>query len=246
MSCPPWAPLLFALSLAGCHVFMPLGPLASDSGSPVDGPSPDRLTVIDGPAREVPPPADAPAGESVPATEGGPPLEQGLWPLETGPVIPCAPGIQTGKTWTPGPMQLCLASGPVNQCDAEALCNVAGGWHLCTASEYLARGGQTSGSGSTYGWLASCVRSNGAAAKAPSDSACAVCDSEGSVSNSAEVGWECTTGAVQYNMPHYNIGVRTNYGCKRVGKNETATEGYWAPLVSGSGAVATAAVCCAP
>jgi hypothetical protein len=193
---------------------------------------------------------DAPMLDALLADGQVPPADQGgdaPWPPDIGPVSPdpCAAGIQKGGKWSPGPMQACLAPGPIDQCGAEDLCNLAGGWHLCTASEYLARGGTASGA-AEKAWLASCVRSDGQTPTAPSDSRCAVCDVSGSTSNSAEVGWWCTTGQAQYTLPHNHVGVRTNSGCLRVGLNDPAHEAHWAPLSSGAWAVATAAACCSP
>ncbi len=67
--------------------------------------------------------------------------------------------------------------GAFDQCTAETLCG--SGWHLCTYSEYAARGGDTV-TPTTVRWIASCVRATDCSvAGTPTNATCGSCTRTG-------------------------------------------------------------------
>ena len=152
---------------------------------------------------------------------------------------PCATGVSTGTKYGKS-MAVCgdAQGAAVNQCTAASLCG--SGWHVCTASEYLARGGATIQPGVWGARLASCVRENGGAF-APTDKPCAVCDSLLGKSPTAAVAWGCVDGYV-FSLPHLYVGAVTHTSCYRLGVNDAQHAAYWGPLSTGTGA--RYSVCC--
>jgi hypothetical protein len=75
-------------------------------------------------------------------------------------------------------MKICNGTEPVSQCMASASCNAAG-WHLCTTSEYYARGGSNAGpqQGVWPAWIAGCVRVSVGAEIRTLPSVCPTCRS---------------------------------------------------------------------
>jgi hypothetical protein len=65
-------------------------------------------------------------------------------------------------------------SSYVKHCNAESYCNTPR-WHICTGTEFLARGGATTPSGSTSAWIGACVTRGGAKTQAPKDGLCPDC-----------------------------------------------------------------------
>jgi len=144
----------------------------------------------------------------------------------------------TSSYWSDPSMMIC-SGGPFTQCTAENACNVAGGWHLCLASEFLARGGAST-SIPTSAWIKGCVRKNGAV-DAPVDSLCsASCAS--TTAGSVTIGWECANLNSSSATDADNVGLVSAPKCSRVGVNTPATAGYWIwmPITSKK----TGALCC--
>jgi len=126
----------------------------------------------------------------------------------------------------------------VNQCQASTLCGSA--WHLCTATEYLARGGTALGY--TGGpWIQSCIRTNNKVT-APTDTICPSCVYSTSII--AEVMWDCGGGGFGNSLVTAQLAPTTANVCGRLGIDDASTAGYWFP-----GSASTphpAAVCCTP
>ena len=147
--------LVSLVVLAGCTPILP----RVDAGAAVDASRP-----VDAGLDARPAPADAgthaPADAPVDAgTDAGPPP------------IACADGTED-EVYPGGRMVGC--NGAADQCTAETLCGA--GWHLCTYSELVARGGDTQ-MPLVDRWIASCVRDapSCAPAPAPADTVCSSC-----------------------------------------------------------------------
>jgi hypothetical protein len=184
-----------------------------------DGLAADRTVVDAGLPRDTSPMAD-----------------KNTSPDKTSSTPPCAAGVATAMAYGKV-MAICGPGGAVNQCTAASLCGA--GWHLCTASEYLARGG-TSTPGIWGARLASCVRENNAVF-APTDKLCAICDSIDGNVPSVAVAWACS-GGTPFAVPHLYVGAVTHTGCYRLGVNDPQHAAYWGPLSTGSHS--NHAVCC--
>ena len=124
----------------------------------------------------------------------------------------------------------------VNQCDAVSLCNANSGWHLCTATEYLARGGKTQGADDH--WLAGCVRGSSGKVTAPVDGICASgCPF---TSSSLIYSYFCIGSIPVSPVGNLYVGLTTYVGCARPGQDKPNVEGYWTAqgiTTSGRGAV---------
>ncbi|MCA9672060.1 MAG: hypothetical protein KC503_40980 [Myxococcales bacterium] len=119
-------------------------------------------------------------------------------------------------------MVICSASGGTDQCSAQSACNVAGGWSLCNASQYVARGGATTADGSAA-WLAGCVRA-GATPFAPMDGICASCAIVSAPATG--VAWRCSgTQSDTSNRAH--LGLVTFVECRRAGSSDPGAGAYW-------------------
>jgi hypothetical protein len=150
------------------------------------------------------------------------------------PSYPCAASsiVQVYPTMT---MAICQGGGPKPPCSAGAICGT--NWHICTASEYLSRGGATVGS-TTAAWLASCTR-DGAAPTAPSDQPCTTCNDSGT-GTLADVAWTCS-GLLQNSVDYLYLAVKTSNACRRLGQ-PTAPSAMWSfDLATAS---SDAVVCC--
>ena len=132
-------------------------------------------------------------------------------------------------------MVICGLAKFVNQCQAATLCDAAAGWKLCTASQFLARGGKT-GFLVTKAWIASCIRKAGVM-QPPSDSVCSCVNSK-----STEVGssWPCA-GAGGLTSDNAEVGVRSFNSCRRIG-TQASPGGYWKNLAPEK--PLSAALCC--
>jgi len=149
---------------------------------------------------------------------------------------PCASG-SPGHVFS-STMVICGSTSTIlDQCSAEQRCNLAAGWHLCTATEYLAGGGATSAPPSTGAWIAACIRAGGAPF-APVDG---VCQCATLTMANAGVEWSCSGGDPSMTSAGHS-GVRTWTTCRRVGANSAASAAYWAPDPSVQGMFY--AVCC--
>ena len=155
---------------------------------------------------------------------------------------PCAVGLTQGEAYVAN-LVVCVGTAGgtgISQCAAPALCNDAGGWSRGTASQFLARGGETVAT-VERAWIGACVRDNGTVTS-PTNAICTSCTS-GNVGG-AVVGWKCngsTSDTYTYTNPY--IGVVSSPACHRVGVNAVHLKGYWRPAPVISAAV-EAAVCC--
>jgi hypothetical protein len=121
-------------------------------------------------------------------------------------------------------MAICgSTSNRSTQCAAGAKCGA--GWHLCSASEFLDRGGRTKVA-PVGAWLASCVRTAGSV-HAPTDQVCSDCVYSNKTSN-AVLSWVCSTNEPLRQGP-LDTGMRTYPDCRRIAVNDATWAGYWAP-----------------
>ncbi len=150
------------------------------------------------------------------------------------PPEPCASGAPSFTFQTN--MVICVGASS-DQCGAAKACNAAGGWHLCTASEYLARGGKTAHP-TGNSWLASCIRSGGAP-HAPTDVVCTSCG--GGTGGFSIVEWNCAmTEGISTNALW--IGVIAQNACARVGTSAVQHQANWG--MSYASTKRTQSVCC--
>lgn len=140
------------------------------------------------------------------------------------------------NAWTG--MTLCEGPSGINQDQATGLCNT--GWHLCTATDYLTRGGKmqvTSVQSPSY-WLAACVIPG----QPPLDSTCAGwlpgCPSY------CQVGWGCTggSGVSRKDSDRFPLKGPHPY-CYQMGQNDPKYGAYWFALTPTS-TTPTGAICC--
>lgn len=149
----------------------------------------------------------------------------------------CATGSTATLVYGPT-MVLCTSTNlGANQCAAElTFCNQSGGWRLCTASEYRARGGTTKPS-TVAAWIKSCIRHGSPIA--PTDGLCSSCSE--AAAPAADDTFPCggTLGVIT-GSSHQHVGVRTAPSCHRVGLNDATQEALWQgteAFVEGFGAV---------
>ncbi len=187
-----------------------LGPPATDAGV-----APDQGLVADAVVADQRPP-----DVSVDAA-AGPPCALGT-PLES----------------YAAEMVICDLAAKTPQCEAAKACNAAAGWRLCTATEFLDRGGRDKPT-AAVAWLGSCIRSGGAP-HAPTDSICGPCQAAGIAT--VDLAWPCPpiNGSAYGNGDH--VGVGSSNMCLRIGTNDAAWEGFWEP--GRLNQPRTAAVCC--
>jgi hypothetical protein len=124
-----------------------------------------------------------------------------------------------------GIMAACSAAGR-SQCEVMDECQV--GWHACTATDYVARGGRdiapSLSSATDTAWLAACVRDfDGNALK---NEACSRCGQDPGYAPSIE--WWCD-GKVVYEggMEGDTLGVVASPECMRVGSNLASHGAFW-------------------
>jgi len=132
-------------------------------------------------------------------------------------------------------MVVCKGTSDLNQCEAAAFCNGSGGWKLCTANQFVIRGGAAAYV-SPPAWIASCIRSGGVP-HAPSTAPCACVANS---TTSIEVAWPCQPG-VASTSGHSNIGVRTSPNCRQLGV-KGSLKANWKNWRSPK--ILSAAVCC--
>lgn len=157
-----------------------------------------------------------------------------------GSVHACAP-TSGGTTSVPyqHDMWRCQGTSLFDQCAAHSYCNEAAGWHLCTASEYLARGGKAKPGGGPLAWIAGCVRDS-AGVVAPRDGLCdASCKQ--TLAGTPTYRWDCT-GGNPIPTSTVNLGIGTASACFRLGVDDPANAAFWdAPGVHQK---RNAALCC--
>ncbi len=128
-------------------------------------------------------------------------------------------------------------SGGKTQCEAGDACGA--GWHFCSGSEYLSRGGRTVPMDSSiiYAWIGACVRDK---TNQLTDAPCSKCDTE--VGLPPGMIYYCDGGDVGPGMIDDTIGATANSQCYRIGENTQAAAGYWA--INWSGHLAAYTLCC--
>jgi len=135
------------------------------------------------------------------------------------PTAACASGSRR-FSYTPT-MAVCRGAKST-QCEAAKLC--AKTWHLCTVTEFLARGGRTINPGlADDAWLAGCTRSG--TLHAPKDGICSSCVRAGS--SFTAVGWSCKDGSTTLSMSSVVLGVTNAQNCRRLGVNSAANAARW-------------------
>ncbi|MCA9667765.1 MAG: hypothetical protein KC503_19330 [Myxococcales bacterium] len=159
------------------------------------------------------------------------------------PTPPCngsLPNVGVAETYR-SDMVICRdASGVqrLTQCTAEKLCNVPGGWHMCAASEFLARGGRNKPT-PRQGWIQGCVR-NGGSVSAPADNTCSSCAPN--TGQPQQALWTCSGGVSGPMADALYVGLQSWSGCARPGANVTQWDGAWTTRATSG--MLTAAVCC--
>ena len=146
---------------------------------------------------------------------------------DASPTKPCTLPA-TAIPWKPAMLICKLPTGTTtNQCSAAQYCN-APGWHLCTATEYLASGGKLSSppDNGEY-WLAACVRQ----ADDVFYAADVICEGgcvwvSGATLTDA---WSCPPFTSSLASTLGPLGLMTLAQCYRVGIDTPTTEGYWKP-----------------
>ncbi len=173
--------------------------------------------------------ADLTSKKDTPKIDG--PVKKDLGPAPLG----CSSGFTNIFAYASN-MILCQTTGSAfNQCKA-AGCAAPG--HLCTASEFRARGGVAQAA-PAVAWLAGCIRSGGSSS-APTDMVCGDCS--GFAQLNADLAWSCSSGAVLLNSDAVAVGLATASTCRRVGTNSATTAAYWKPLSTEQ--MLQAVVCC--
>jgi hypothetical protein len=134
-------------------------------------------------------------------------------------------------------MATCQSHGKT-QCEAGEAC--AAGWHFCTGSEYLARGGRTIPKASTiiYAWVGACVRD--ATGNKLKDGPCSICDTD--VGASPGMIYGCNGESISPGMIDDTIGAMADTTCHRIGENIPANTGFWS--INWSGHMAGHTLCC--
>jgi len=136
-------------------------------------------------------------------------------------------------------MVACTTAGR-SQCEVMSEC--ASGWHACTATDYVARGGRDVApnfSATNRAWLAACVRdANGTQFR---NEPCSTCGQD--VPYEPAIQWYCD-GQVVYagGMAGDALGIHTSPTCMRVGENDAAHGAYW--TMGFSGGAPTFVMCC--
>jgi hypothetical protein len=121
-------------------------------------------------------------------------------------------------------MAACLGYG-LDQCELMDDCEP--GWHACTATDYVARGGRDVvpdlSSATNRAWLAACAQDQGDSRFR--NEACSYC---GDTTFEPVVEWWCD-GEVVYEggMAGTTLGVLTQPECMRVGENLSANGAHW-------------------
>jgi hypothetical protein len=233
--------------LPGCHLLFPFSE-APDAAGGSDG-AVDLRRRGDGIGERKPTGDLSLAADSAPPPDqdrlsDGPPEDQGLDVLgeDTGGASTQCTGTAVLRTpWIDPTMVICDRdqAGPgFDQCGAHQVCNQSEGWFLCTAQEYLDRGGDQSG-WNDQAWIQGCVRDSGQP-RAPTDEVCSVCDL--ATTTSPPSAWLCQDETPSFELPYRRIGVVTSSLCWRAGENLATTAGHWSPY--GAGLMRTAAACC--
>jgi hypothetical protein len=157
--------------------------------------------------------------------------------------MPCAFGAEQEYCRSSDPTQLIMATCSVagrTQCEAVEECEA--GWHACTATDYVARGGRDVApnfSTTNRAWLAACARDLGDVGL--KNEPCGSCDLI--IDFEPVVEWWCD-GSVVYagGMSGDTLGVHTSPECMRVGENDAAHGAFWTMGFTGSGA--SFVMCC--
>ncbi|HEV8247745.1 MAG TPA: hypothetical protein VGP93_18350 [Polyangiaceae bacterium] len=139
---------------------------------------------------------------------------------------------------TSHPIMAACPSFAQSQCEAGSAC--APGWHLCTGSEYLARGGRDvpPSSAIIYGWIAACVRDE--TGKLYHDGVCSVCGVESGFPP-AKI-YDCSGTDLGPGVIDDSIGAVIDHECHRIGVNQADKGGYWA--IYWAGYSAGYSICC--
>ena len=137
-------------------------------------------------------------------------------------------------------MAVCSAAGR-SQCEVMSECEP--GWHACTATDYVARGGRdvppSFSSNTDRAWLAACVRD--ASGTKLKNEPCSVCGSD--VGFPPSIQWWCD-GSVVYEggMEGDTLGIVAAPECMRVGANAASHGAFW--TMSFSDGAPSFVMCC--
>ncbi len=176
-----------------------------------DGPKPEAGIAPDaGPDSGGPGVADAASAGDGSASTGG-----------------CTAGMTEAKYTGWNKMVECSTKTgtALTQCASTKRC--ATGWHLCTATEYLARGGKVSG-GKGFAGMAGCVRNGLPFTTWPLDGVCGSC--AGTHGSNVVSSWYCAGGGGAIPRSDLYLAIWTATTCHRVGLNLPSHGGYWTTI----------------
>jgi hypothetical protein len=164
--------------------------------------------------------------------------------LDSGPESPCSDRAQPVALplgWDEKRIKGCTTASAFDQCGAEASCNLAAGWHLCTASEYLNYGGYTAvpPPAARPAWIAACVRDGPVLELVIADHVCSTCSA--GTDDPLVAQWDCA-GAPLPATPFMRIGVAATDECNFVGADKRT--GRWEVLPASTRLLS--AICCRP
>jgi hypothetical protein len=150
-------------------------------------------------------------------------------------------GPSTACSYAPelvyAPNMVTCYSGPVcnTHCTAETACNVAGGWHLCTVTEFLARGGKTTPN-TRAAWIAGLMSKN----SIPNNGISSNCNNNSSIEPD---GWACDgSGTVESTSSTKTDAVSAGWWCVRLGKDVPEAAAHWES--QGAGSYGCYSLCC--
>lgn len=160
------------------------------------------------------------------------------------PTNPCVSGANDAMTYAVD-MHICAGGTSATACQIEATtCNTAGGWHVCTATEFLARGGKTMAA-TQNAWLKSCLRDSSGQANAPSDNYCTVCGNQ-TGTTIFEVISTCANPSSFTGSNYIHLAVRAASTCNLLGPSAIPVDprvpAYWSYSIGAT--IFPAAVCC--
>lgn len=166
-----------------------------------------------------------------------PPLKPDLLPHPAA----CQSGYQVAQIYG-SKMAICQSTTGAKffQCNANQACNVANNWHVCLASEFVARGGENTSS-TIVAWIEGCLANGGSVSSSPSSTFCSCTQASGI--SSRIIGYDCTDNTKTSTSTAPYLGLVTNAQCWKLGSNLSASKaGYWS--ATEALAMLSAAVCC--
>ncbi len=218
---------VLALSLlggVGCHRLLPF---SSQQESTRDQRAPVADAAGSDQPREAPwpreaAPGDASRAEDAPALVDHRPADQAKldWLADA---CAASAGTMSMPGWASSMRGCVTAPDTYDQCSAEQLCRTSAGWHLCSATEYKARGGLTTSTSGVVLWLGGCSVRLASSMQPLADGSCTCAAVLDPVPASANFSCNGTTGAANYLL---SLGASTNGSCHSI-TGLPADQAYW-------------------